>query len=447
MPLDLQETHSYIEFRLRQAGWRGNPEISGAAVHDIFRYSNGVPRHINKLCNRLLLLGYATGSHTLDREQVQTIISEMGAEQLSPMADEPSSREAGFGVSDEPVLPRKRLSELAIRSDEPLCIGLAAASEPASVDDKPTNHPLAGENLDERFETGELTVPASVLQFPLHLQDRSKPDTRSRHPVLAASLVIVTVAVLSLVVLTDRLEKDAGQPLARMLDKSGHPHAKQAGPLVQSGLSAGVDTEPVQSITDSEYALLQRVLNDELPATAVGNLSSDTATATDVQTDTPLDEVHSFVSQAEYIDYLLERGQRALEENRLLTPALNSAYYYFQGVLRLTPGNRIAAKGIQQIVERYVVLTNKALEQQDGIMANRYIARGLSIQPGNHELLALKQRSPEPVLEEAIEAPVQSSRLSFDQLLSRIKTFFTTAARSRPESPASYQLTSSVLYE
>ena len=54
-PLNLQDTRSYIEHRLLQAGWKGDPEFSGDAVLSIYQLSHGVPRHINKICNRLVV--------------------------------------------------------------------------------------------------------------------------------------------------------------------------------------------------------------------------------------------------------------------------------------------------------------------------------------------------------------------------------------------------------
>ncbi len=91
-PLGLQETRAYIKHRLYQAGWKGDPELTWAALLAIYQWTRGVPRHINKFCNRLLLLGYGKGKHTLDEEEVQTIYLELREEQLTPLgsAQEPS---------------------------------------------------------------------------------------------------------------------------------------------------------------------------------------------------------------------------------------------------------------------------------------------------------------------------------------------------------------------
>ena len=84
-PLGLRETRSYVKHRLFQAGWKGDPELTGAALLAIHQWSRGVPRHINKLCNRLLVLGYGMEKHILDVEEVQAIYVELREEQLTPL--------------------------------------------------------------------------------------------------------------------------------------------------------------------------------------------------------------------------------------------------------------------------------------------------------------------------------------------------------------------------
>ncbi len=57
-PLDCEDTRKYIEHRLHHVGWAGNPEFSVAAYEKIHAWTAGVPRRINRLCNRLMLSAY-----------------------------------------------------------------------------------------------------------------------------------------------------------------------------------------------------------------------------------------------------------------------------------------------------------------------------------------------------------------------------------------------------
>jgi type II secretory pathway predicted ATPase ExeA len=120
VPLGLRETRDYVEYRLRKAGWRGDPELTGAAMLSIYQTSKGVPRHINKICNRLLLLGFGKGKHRLDKEDMQAISAELREEQLTPMGGDPA---VSGDTTDHRVVPELQdgslsLADLALKLDK-----------------------------------------------------------------------------------------------------------------------------------------------------------------------------------------------------------------------------------------------------------------------------------------------------------------------------------------
>lgn len=53
--LSREETHAYIEHRLRAVGWTGTPYWHPAALDMVHRFSGGIPRRINRLAARVLL--------------------------------------------------------------------------------------------------------------------------------------------------------------------------------------------------------------------------------------------------------------------------------------------------------------------------------------------------------------------------------------------------------
>ena len=81
-PLNLDDTVNYVQHRLNQAGWQGDPEIRGNALQLIHKYSSGVPRRINLICTRLFLSGGLSNRHTFDRQNVQDVILELQQEML-----------------------------------------------------------------------------------------------------------------------------------------------------------------------------------------------------------------------------------------------------------------------------------------------------------------------------------------------------------------------------
>jgi len=79
-PLDKVETREYIVHRLRTVGWAGDPSIDDDAFAAIYRHTGGIPRRINILCNRLLLLGCMDEKHALGADDVVAVIEDMDQE-------------------------------------------------------------------------------------------------------------------------------------------------------------------------------------------------------------------------------------------------------------------------------------------------------------------------------------------------------------------------------
>lgn len=70
------ETRHYIEHRLIQAGWQGDPEITHSAYQLIYGLSEGIPWHINLLCHRVFLQGYLEDTHQIDEKIVHIFRAE-----------------------------------------------------------------------------------------------------------------------------------------------------------------------------------------------------------------------------------------------------------------------------------------------------------------------------------------------------------------------------------
>jgi general secretion pathway protein A len=80
-PMDFEDTKAYIGHRLEIAGdWRA-ASFTPQALKKIFRYSGGVPRLINILCDRALLFGYVEESREISARMVTAAIAEIRREQ------------------------------------------------------------------------------------------------------------------------------------------------------------------------------------------------------------------------------------------------------------------------------------------------------------------------------------------------------------------------------
>jgi len=77
MPLDKNEIIDYIQHRLRIAGSVGDIDFEDDAISTIFEYTEGVPRLINMVCDKALLLAFVLETKTIDRGIVKRSINEI----------------------------------------------------------------------------------------------------------------------------------------------------------------------------------------------------------------------------------------------------------------------------------------------------------------------------------------------------------------------------------
>lgn len=76
-PLSLEETRYYIQHRLQVAGANGRPTFSPWAIRTIQRYSRGIPRLINAVCDKTLLCGYVDDTGELTARHVRRAVREL----------------------------------------------------------------------------------------------------------------------------------------------------------------------------------------------------------------------------------------------------------------------------------------------------------------------------------------------------------------------------------
>lgn len=116
-PLTARETHDYIEHRLKLVGWKRDPDFSDAAFAEIFRHTGGIPRRINTLCSRLMLLGFLEEKHDVSEAMVTQVAEELAQELGAVIAKTPGVEEGPKpnGRPAEPDEPRLAIADLTRR--------------------------------------------------------------------------------------------------------------------------------------------------------------------------------------------------------------------------------------------------------------------------------------------------------------------------------------------
>jgi hypothetical protein len=97
--LGADEVAPYVEHRLRCVGWHDDPRVTVDAHAVIFAYTEGLPRLINRLCSRLLVLGAIEHRHEIDAAAVADAIAEAELEPLPPPAAADAHAGAAAGAA------------------------------------------------------------------------------------------------------------------------------------------------------------------------------------------------------------------------------------------------------------------------------------------------------------------------------------------------------------
>jgi general secretion pathway protein A len=88
-PLSVLETVQYVPARLRVAGHRDGNLFEESALHSIYRYTRGIPRVINVLCDGALLAAYSAGEKRVSDARVHEVASELNLSRVKEYPLEP----------------------------------------------------------------------------------------------------------------------------------------------------------------------------------------------------------------------------------------------------------------------------------------------------------------------------------------------------------------------
>ena len=88
--MEPNEVQPYIEHRMKCVGWEGNPAFDQRVFSEIYAATGGVPRRINQIANRLLLLGAVEQRTRLDGAMLSQVLNELMADGSLALAKRPA---------------------------------------------------------------------------------------------------------------------------------------------------------------------------------------------------------------------------------------------------------------------------------------------------------------------------------------------------------------------
>jgi MSHA biogenesis protein MshM len=88
-----QEVQSYIQHRMKVAGYKGAALFSTALSNKVAKVSEGIPRLVNVLCHKMLMLSYGQGQYQITNKHLSAAIHDTEA------TTQPSNVKWYFGIA------------------------------------------------------------------------------------------------------------------------------------------------------------------------------------------------------------------------------------------------------------------------------------------------------------------------------------------------------------
>jgi putative secretion ATPase (PEP-CTERM system associated) len=79
--LDHGEVEHYVRHRLGHVGWNGRPAFEAGLLEALYNHTGGIPRRVNQVMNRLLLLAAIEESDLLSLRMLDAVVAEMASDQ------------------------------------------------------------------------------------------------------------------------------------------------------------------------------------------------------------------------------------------------------------------------------------------------------------------------------------------------------------------------------
>ncbi len=99
-----REVQAYIEHRLKCVGWNGgNPAFDEHVFAEIYEATGGVPRRVNQLVNRLLLLGAVEQRSRIDGNMLRQVLDELNGDGAGGLVSTKDAAEAPAPLVTQPV--------------------------------------------------------------------------------------------------------------------------------------------------------------------------------------------------------------------------------------------------------------------------------------------------------------------------------------------------------
>ena len=189
-PLTEVEAEAYIRHRVQIAG--GSPSLFTAqACQEVYRYSGGVPRLINTLCDTALVYGFANQNTFIDAGLIYEVACDKSSGGIFPIAVKPCDQLRPVVIEPEPVM-----TEETPVVDEPQVPDELLPELPAKAEIETTQIKDEGraDETPEKNSTRAVTVDDVTLHKPTEGPEKNAQQSNKKSSSIKKWLIGIMTA-------------------------------------------------------------------------------------------------------------------------------------------------------------------------------------------------------------------------------------------------------------
>ncbi|NMW31546.1 AAA family ATPase [Altererythrobacter sp. RZ02] len=166
------EIEPYIKHRLECVGWEGNPDFDQRVFAGLYEATDGIPRRVNQVVTRLLLLGAVEQRTRIDNAMLSSVLKEMQSDNTFPEAAPKPMQKLAPAPAPGPV---KHMGAPQVAAAAPADLAGALAERDAQI----VELQQAVVELSRKVEeSGGSNVPAETVEKIATLEARLEEQER-----------------------------------------------------------------------------------------------------------------------------------------------------------------------------------------------------------------------------------------------------------------------------
>ena len=182
--MEPHEIEPYIMHRLTKVGWAGSPRFVGDAFYEMYAYSQGIPRKLNVLASRVLLLGALEGLHEFNGADIRAVVDDMVGD--TGDHEDPLDLDIEFDAPDADMMAPQGFAPqgFAPETDAPVSDILATKQKRSGV-------PVLSGALADEFDAAEEEYDEEFYNNAGEQMDYVDPLTAAPQPAYAVEDIMV----------------------------------------------------------------------------------------------------------------------------------------------------------------------------------------------------------------------------------------------------------------